>query len=139
VGFSTAQKYSIRRYLGFPLDDAQDPNLVAFLDDAIARVGAVAEKQTAVETILTELVTVDAAVAASGSTTTTTGALKRADDIEWHPPTTTTTGASAVTAPERGKMLINRLAICFGLTTDQLPSNYFASASGSGGNEMLLG
>jgi hypothetical protein len=134
VSFNSAQKVAIRRYLGFPLGYYQYNTPFESLMD---KIGSVAEEQAAVETILAELVTVDAAIAASGSTTSAAGGLRKVDEIEFFDVTTTSV-ESAVAAPERGRMLVNRLAACFGLSTGDLPSNYFAQGS-SGGNEMLLG
>src|SRR5687767_14089356 len=100
----------------------------------IIKVDSVAVEQTAVETILTDLVTVDTAVAASGSSSTTAGSLKRADDIEWYN-TTTESNTSTVDALSRGKMLIERLRQCFGVP---LGGRYFGTAATTNG-EMLLG
>ncbi len=135
MAFNSAQKVKIRTYLGFALGFY---DLNTRLESMMDTVGADADAQTHVEGILAELLTVDAALASSGSTTTSAGSLKKVDDVEWYDTSTSTTGASTVTAPERGKMLINRLAACFGFRTDELPSNYFAAGSSSG-NEMALG
>jgi hypothetical protein len=131
LAFSDAQKISIRRYLGRPLGFYDlDTRLESMMD----KVGSSAAEQSAVETILAELVTVDAALASSGSTSTTTGGLKKVDEIEWYDVTTETV-SSSVDALSRGKMLVERLRQCFGV---ELRGRYFGTSSPTSG-EMLLG
>jgi hypothetical protein len=131
MAFSDAQKVSIRRYLGYPLGYYQ---LNTALESMMDKIGAIAVEQAAVETILTELVTVDTALAASGSTTSTMGGLKKVDEIEWYDTTTQSTSA-VVDALARGKMLVERLRQCFGVP---LCGRYFASAPPRD-SEMALG
>jgi hypothetical protein len=131
VAFSEAQKVSIRRYLGYPLGFY---DLNHRLESMIIKVGSVAVEQTAVETILTELVTVDAAVASAGASASSMGSLKRADDVEWYNTATESSGSS-VDSITRGKMLIERLRQCFGVP---LGGRYFGT-SPPFDNEMALG
>jgi hypothetical protein len=100
----------------------------------IDKVGGIAVEQTAVETILTELATVDAVVASSGGSSSSMGSLKKADDVEWYNTTTESAGAST-DALTRGKMLVERLRQCFGV---QLGGKYFGTAPPLD-NEMALG
>lgn len=131
MAFNEAQKISIRRYLGYPLGFY---DLNTRLESMIDKVGSSAAEQAAVETILAELVTVDAALASSGSSSTTTGGLKKLDEIEWYDVTTETV-ASTVDALTRGKMLVERLRQCFAVP---LAGRYFGTAAPTNG-EMLLG
>jgi len=134
VSFTDTQKVAIRRYLGFPLGFySYNPLFEGMLD----KIGGVPEEKAAVETVLTELATIDALIAASGASSSSMGSLKKADDVEWYN-TTTESNTASVNAPQRGRMLINRLAAVFGLKTSDLPSLYFSSGS-SGGGEMALG
>jgi hypothetical protein len=120
VAFTDAQKISIRRYLGYALGGYQyNTGFESMLD----KIGAIAAEQSAVETILTELATVDARIATSAGSTSL-GSLKRADDIEWYN-TTTESSTASVDALGRGKMLIERLRQCFGVP---LGGRYFGTA-----------
>lgn len=134
MAFTAAQKVSIRRYLGFPLGYY---DLNSRLEGMMDTVGASAPEQAAVESILTELATIDAALATAGTATSSAGTLAQVDEIRWHPVTAESQSVS-IDAMARGKMLINRLAASFGFKTDELPSLYFAKGS-SRGNELALG
>lgn len=131
MAFTDTQKVSIRRYLGYPLGYYQ---LNTALESMMDKIGAIAVEKTAVETILTELVTVDAAVGTSGTSTQTMGSLAQVDEIKWHPVTSDSQSVS-IDALSRGKMLIERLRQCFGVP---LMGRYFSSAAPVD-SEMLLG
>lgn len=131
MAFTDAQKVSIRRYLGYPLGYYQ---LSTALESMMDKVGGVATEQSAVETILAELVTIDALVATSGASASTLGSLKRADDIEWFNTTTESNGIS-VNSLGRGKMLIERLRQAFGVP---LMGKYFGTTAPVD-SEMALG
>jgi hypothetical protein len=131
VAFTEAQKVSIRRYLGYPLGGYQyNTPLESMMD----KVGSIAVEQAAVETILTEMVSVDATIASGAASTSSLGSLKRADDIEWYNTTTESNNAST-DARTRGKMLIERLRQCFGVP---LNGRYFGTSPPNDG-EMALG
>ncbi len=134
MSFSDTQKVSIRRYLGYPLGFY---DLNYRLESMMDKVGSSVVEQTAVETILTELATVDAAVASSGATASSTGALKAiTGDVEWYSPSESGSSSSeTVNALGRGKMLIERLRQSFGV---ELGGRYFGTAPPFNG-EMALG
>jgi hypothetical protein len=132
MAFTETQKVSIRRYLGRPLGFYDlDPQLEGMMD----KVGGSAVEQTAVETILTELVTIDAVIATAGASASSTGSLKAiTGDVEWYNTTTESNGAS-VDAMGRGKMLIERLRQSFGV---ELYGRYFGTSAPNTG-EISLG
>ncbi|HEU4544362.1 MAG TPA: hypothetical protein VFR23_24740 [Jiangellaceae bacterium] len=134
MAFTAAQKVSIRTYLCFPLGFY---DLNTRLESMMDTVGGDANAQTHVEGLLTKLAAVETAIQSTGSSSSTQGALKAiTGDVEWYEPSES--GGSTVSAHNYGKILINRLAACFGFRTDELPANFFAAAS-SAGNEMALG
>lgn len=132
MAFTDAQKVSIRRYLGYPLGFY---DLNYRLESMMDKVGASAVEQAAVETILAELVTVDAAIATAGASASSAGSLKAiVGDVEWYN-TTTESNTSSIDALGRGKMLIERLRQSFGV---ELGGRYFGTAPPFAG-EMALG
>lgn len=133
MAFTDTQKVAIRGYLGFPLGLYQYNTV---FESMLDKIGGVAEEQTAVETILTELATIDAVVAASGARGVGTGALKKVDEVEFYSPKDSAGQTTAVDAVRRGRILINRLASRFGFSRADLPSDYFGT---SGGGVFLLG
>ena len=72
MAFSEDQKVSIRRYLGYPLGYY---DLNYRLESMFGKIGEIAVEQSAVETILAELATVDAVVATGGQTVQSLGSL----------------------------------------------------------------
>jgi hypothetical protein len=120
MAFTDTQKDQIRKYLGYPAGYYQyNTPLEGMMD----KVGGIAVEQASVEAILTELATVDAALADSGTTTTVSGALKRADDIEFYPAGSSST-MGAIGAMNRGRMLVERLRQRFGV---EIMGDYFGT------------
>jgi len=106
LAFTAAQKHDIRKYLGV---SAAYFDLNTQLESMLDTIGADSDAQTIVEAILTELATVDAAVASSGSSSATYGALKKVDEVEFYS-TADGSGSDTVGALKRGRMLVRRLA-----------------------------
>ena len=121
MAFTEAQKVSIRRYLGYPLGWY---DLNTRLESMIDKVGSNAVEQAAVETILTELATIDGVLATAGATAQTMGSLAQVDEVRWHEITEESKGVP-VDALSRGKNLIERLRQCFGVP---LAGRYFGTA-----------
>lgn len=136
MAFTSAQKESIRLYLGFP---GAFHDLNSRLEGAMITVGNDADASATVVTLLTAIATVEAAIASTGSSSSTQGALKAiVGDVEWYDITDGSSSSSTVSARQYGNMLINRLAARFGFTRDELPSDYFGTGGGRGG-AMALG
>ncbi len=120
MSFTDTQKVAIRRYLCIPLGRYQYNTVFESMMD---KVGAVAEEKAAVESILTELATVEARVASQGAASTSMGLLKKADEVEWYD--RTAANASAFVTPVTyGRVLCRRLADCFGYEPD---GDYFSA------------
>lgn len=122
MAFTETQKVSIRGYLGVALGNYQYNTI---FESMLDKVGANAVEQAAVEAILTELVAVDAVIAAAG-VSAARGALKKVDEIEFYSPKESQ--ITIVDGMKRGRMLIERLASRFGFTSADLPSHYFGSS-----------
>lgn len=132
MAFSDAQKVAIRRYLGYPLGYYQYNTALESMFD---KIGAIAAEQAAVETILAELVTIDAALAGSGAAGSATGMLKKVDEVEFYDGTQSA-GFVAPGALDRGRTLIERLRQCFGV---ELFGDYFGRSSLGNNYELGLG
>ncbi|NUP13761.1 MAG: hypothetical protein HOW73_47600 [Polyangiaceae bacterium] len=106
MAFTTAQKISIRKYLGLPsvhLD--QDSRL----ESAIDLIGTVPEAQTEVEALLTQLTAVQTELTNSLAQ----AGLKRAEDVEWYQ-----AGAGSSVIDQKraeGRRYCNQLSIIFGV------------------------
>lgn len=126
MAFTETQKDQIRRFLGYP-GGFRDSNYR--LESMLDTIGADSVEQSSVESILTELVTLDAAIA-TGATGAGgvygAGALKRVDEVEFYNVTgeSGSTNAGLVTALRRAKMLVERLRQRFGV---ELAGNYFGT------------
>lgn len=126
MAFTETQKDQIRRFLGYP-GGFRDSNYR--LESMLDTIGADSVEQSSVESILTELVTLDAAIA-TGATGAGgvygAGALKRVDEVEFYNVTgeSGSTNAGLVTALRRAKMLVERLRQRFGV---DLAGNYFGT------------
>jgi hypothetical protein len=131
VAFTDAQKISVRRYLGYPLGYYQYNTALESMFD---KIGAIAAEQAAVETILAELVTVDATLATGGTSATALGMLKQVDEVQFYDGVQSS-GYIAPGAMQRARMLVERLRQCFGVV---LFADYFAQYSPRS-NEMQLG
>ncbi len=125
MAFTDTQKDQIRRYLGYPAA-FRDQNYQ--LESMMDTVGANAVEQASVEAILTELATVDAAIASSGLTTYETGPLKAVDEIEFHAPGASSS-TDSVSAMKRARMLVERLRQRFGVP---LAGDYFGTGRAIG-------
>jgi len=122
MAFSAAQIVQIKKYLGFPqVFESDNYRLMG----AIQLIGADATKQAYVESILTELATVDAAIAAQGASGATYGALKKVDEVEFYSPKeSSTTTEDLVSSMKRGRMLCSRLSSAVGVPK---VANYFGT------------
>ena len=110
MALTSAETTAIRLYLGYA-------NLNRYkhtrLEGTFASLDT--DGETAARSILTELAAVDAVLAAAGLTVSAQGTLKKVDEVEWY---NTTTGASNGSgALARGRMLITRLSVLFGVPT----------------------
>lgn len=109
MAFTDTQKVATRRYLCFSLGHYQYNTQFESMFD---KIGSVPEEQAAVESILAELVAIDAAVAAAGLAPPS-GALKKVDEVEFYAPKDSL--ITIVDAVRRGQMLCQRLADTFGV------------------------
>lgn len=131
MAFTDAQKISVRRFLGYPLGYYQYNTALESMFD---KIGVVVAEQAAVETILTELVAVDAVLATGGLSATALGMLKQVDEVQFYDGVQSH-GYIAPGALQRGRMLVERLRQCFGVV---LFADYFAQYAPQS-NEMCLG
>lgn len=131
MAFTDAQKISVRRYLGYPLGYYQYNTALESMFD---KIGAIAAEQAAVETILAELVTVDAVLAAGGASGSAVGMIKQVDEVQFYDGVSSR-GYIAPGALQRGRTLVERLRQCFGVA---LFADYFAEYAPRS-NEMCLG
>jgi redox-regulated HSP33 family molecular chaperone len=122
MAFTDSQRDQIRRYLGYP---AAFRDQTYQLESMMDTVGDNATEQASVEAILTELATVDAALAAAGTSAQVMGALKAVDEIEFHA-ATGSTATDSMTAMKRAKMLVERLRQRFGVP---LAGDYFGTGA----------
>lgn len=120
MAFTDTQKDQIRQYLGYPAA-FRDQNYQ--LESMMDTVGANAIEQASVEAILTELATIDTALASSGSSTASYGALKQVDEVQFYD-ISDASSTGTVDTLARGKMLIARLARRFGI---QPLADYFSA------------
>ncbi len=133
MAFTDAQKRDIRKYLGVPFGFY---TFTSRLESMMNLVGDNATDKAEIDGWLTELAALDAAIAtaASGSASSATyGALKKADEVEFYSPKDSVGAVTtSISATERGRTLIARLARAFGVS-DCLPiCDYFSRASSAG-------
>lgn len=131
MAFTETQKDQIRRYLGYPAA-FRDQNYQ--LESMMDTVGLNAVEQASVEAILTELGTVDAALASAGTSAYGMGALKQVDEIEFHKPEGSL-ATDSMTAMKRARVLVERLRQRFRVP---LAGDYFGTGI-SVGFAMALG
>ncbi len=122
MAFTETQKDQIRRYLGYPAA-FRDQNYQ--LESMMDTVGADAVEQASVEAILTELGTVDAALATASTSAYGMGALKAVDEIEFHAPNGSL-ATDSMTAMKRARMLVERLRQRFSVP---LNGDYFGTGA----------
>ena len=109
MAFNEAQKVKIRLFLGFP-DVFQDHN--PRLESAFAVIGARADTQTEVETLLTNLAAADTKV----NNLLSAAGIKKVDGpngVEFFPASSGT--SSKTEARDYGRMWASRLSIIFGV------------------------
>lgn len=131
MAFTLEQKKDIRKYLCVPFGFY---DLNTRLESMMDKVGADATDSAEVILWLTELTTLDAAIAASSATSTTEhGWLKKVDEVEFFGSTESGSTTSGTTAAGRGRALIQRIANALGVS-DYLPyADYFTGAVNHGG------
>lgn len=116
MALTSTEKANARLYLGYPtLFRYQNTRLESVLGDLDA------DAETLARSILTELTTLDAAIAAA-SLSGARGALKAVDEVEWYAPKDSM--VKVVGFVERGRMLVTRLSLIFGVP---LYGDYFGS------------
>jgi hypothetical protein len=120
MAFSTTQRTQVRMYLGYPslLDSNTDYKLESMLDT----IGSQPSEQATVEAILTELATLDAAIATGSTTVDARGAVKRADEVEFFGPHES--GGGVTSAKSRARTLCGRLSMRLGVP---LAGDYFGT------------
>jgi len=123
MAFSAAQIVQIKKYLGFPqVFESDNYRLMG----AINLIGADTTRQAYVESILTELATVDAVIAAQGSSSATYGTLKKVDEVEFYSiKDSEGLAGELVSSMKRGRMLCARLSSAMGVP---LVANYFGTS-----------
>lgn len=126
MAFTAAQKHDIRKFLGA---SAAYFDLNTQLESMMDTIGADADAQALVETILAELITVDAALATTGASSATYGSLKQVDEVQFYP-TDDGSETSTVGALKRGRMLVRRLAqrIAGSCWREVIQDDYFATS-----------
>ena len=136
MAFTDAQKDDIRGYLGYALGYYQyNTPLESMMD----KVGASASEQAKVETILTELASIDAVLATAGSSAAATGMIKQVDEIQFYN-AAESAGYIAPGAVQRGRMLVKRLAVALGdRDGDIIQSDYFGSVQRSTSFDLSMG
>lgn len=136
MAFTDAQKDDIRGYLGYALGYYQyNTPLESMMD----KVGGVVSEQAKVESILTELTTIDAVLATAGGSAAATGMLKQVDEVQFYN-ATDSAGYIAPGAVQRGRMLIKRLAVALGdRDGDTIQSDYFGSGTRSNSFNLGMG
>lgn len=134
MAFTDTQKRDIRKYLGVPFGFYY---LNHRLESGMGMIGENATDSAEIVAILTELATIDAALATAGTSANATGLLKQVDEVQFYDGQQSA-GYIAPGALQRGRTLIARLARDFGCS-DYLPIGDYFSAARSGGFEMELG
>lgn len=106
MSFTNAEKYKIRKYLGYPQVYKQaNPRLESALDqvgldvDAVADVQDILSKITQVETFLIQALS--------------TAGLKKAEEIEWYPDTSGS--ATVVSLNQQARKFCSQLSSIFGV------------------------
>jgi hypothetical protein len=132
MALTSSERTKIRLYLGYA-------NLHRYLNTRLE--GAFdaidADAETEIRAIMAELVTVEAAIAAAGAVAAGSDALKKVDEVEFYGPKESQ--ITIVDAPARGRMLLNKLSIMFGVP---FKSKYFGGGGYSGdrfSDELGLG
>lgn len=134
MAFTEAQKTKIRTYLGVSLGF----NDISRLESAMDLVGSDATTQDEIDAWLAELAIIDTRLGVGASSAAYTyGALKRMEDVEFYN-TDESESVSTVPFPERGRMLIQRIARALGVD-DILPNGDYFSASPKKDNQLALG
>jgi hypothetical protein len=131
VAFTAVQKRDIRKYMGVSFGFY---DLNHRLESMMNLVGSDATDQAQIDTWLTELTALEAAIAAGTSASSATyGALRKVDEVEFFSPEESGGSAGTSTsAADRGTVLIQRIARALGVS-DYLPiGNYFKATVRSG-------
>lgn len=136
MAFTDDQRNAIMTYMGYPAT-AQDTRYASYYPvwAQIDLLGLSPVTQTPIESLLTELGTVDAAIAAS-SVSAPRGALKKVDEVEFFGPKESM--ITVVDALKRGRMLVRRLAQRLG-GPQLIADDYFATGLASATFELRMG
>lgn len=137
MAFTDAQKNQIATYLGYPARPAGTRYASHYpVYSQIDLMGADPVMQAPIEAILTELVAIDAVIAADGASNANTGAIRQVDEVQFFAPGESQ-GFVSVGALKRGRMLVRRLAQRLG-GEHLIVADYFGTGV-SGSNAFALG